>query len=175
MNMALFSSKEYSLSGNDIKKALDGDVHVILYPELSKYLTLEDIIYEEKPIVILYETEKNYGHWTCLFFGPKGLEFFDSYGIYPDDELVKSHYSPSYNMLSNIMLDYMHRGGKVEYNNYKFQKHSIKVNTCGKHCVFRIKNRSRNIDEYKKYLDKLKNHMGFKADYDDVVNYFWNL
>ena len=77
-----------SLSSDDILKALDSKVKIIQYPDISKYKTIDNLLAPYNRVVILYLTTKNYGHWVCIFKNKNNqIEFFDSYGIKPDNEL----------------------------------------------------------------------------------------
>ena len=125
---------------------------------------INSLLANEKYIVILYETRKHYGHWCCLFRNNKNnIEFFDSYGIFPDDEL--KYATKSFRKKNNMMwphLTYLLLSCpyKIEYNNHKFQKMSRKISTCGRWCLIRCLLSAVDIDNFyklfKKYKDKDK-------------------
>jgi len=57
-------------------------------PRVMKYGALRNMReLPERPTVVLYETKPNFGHWTGIFDTPEGIEFFDSYGYAPDQQL----------------------------------------------------------------------------------------
>jgi hypothetical protein len=64
-------------------------------------------------------------HWVALYFGPSTAEYFDSFGLPPDDRA----------------LDYMRRSGKkVMWNNEKLQLNSS--DECGYYALDYIKCRN---------------------------------
>lgn len=143
---------------------------IITYTELSQNLpffsSLPFFMHErelwenmkEKPIVLCYLTSENYGHWTCLFKNKEGINFFDSYGLKPDDELFwnfpksfKKKAKEDYPHLTRLLLSssfLVHeKFGKnkrnlgktrINYNPYQYQSKKRGVNTCGRHVIFRL-------------------------------------
>lgn len=179
MNMEQF------LSDTDIKNMVP-DIKIYVYSKLKKIKHMEEILPNDtSKICILYETEPAYqgvsiGHWVCLFNtydkGKPYIEFFDSYGTYPDDELIKTIYKGP-GILDRLILDFRDRGGLVQYNDYKLQSAAANVNTCGKHCVMRLRNNDIDIDSYKKYLDMIPiniNSSNITKKYDLIVNAYYN-
>ena len=77
---------EIPLSDDDIKKFIP---NVIVYSELKDFSP--KTLFSSLPIIILYETSPNNGHWTLLHETVEGIEFFDSYGGLPDEELKFIH------------------------------------------------------------------------------------
>ena len=81
---------DYALSQDDIITLLKGKVKVITYKELSQYKNIEEALKIYGRLVLLFESRNNYGHWTLLhrLKGKKNeVEMFDSYGLFPDEEL----------------------------------------------------------------------------------------
>jgi hypothetical protein len=152
-------SVSYSLTNEDIDNILGHKSNIKLYKELKKYDTIDKVLGKHKYVIILYETKQHYGHWTLVFkLDDNTIEHFDSYGLKPDDEL--DFIKPLFKVINGTTqpyLTYLLLKSKynVEYNNYKLQEKKKGVNTCGRHILFRLINRDKNIDEYKKYLDKL--------------------
>ena len=70
--------------------------------------------------------------------------------------------------LSNLLAGH---NGDVVYNPVHYQGNGD-VNTCGRHCTFRIQNMKdgKNLDDYYNHMKRLKNNMG--VDYDGVVANF---
>ncbi len=138
----------YSLSNEDIQKILP-NCNILVYSDLKNYRRLDDI---RLPCVILFRTSPTYGHWTCLFRNKLGeIEFFDSYGKFPDDELefideeTKKELNESFPYLLNLMKDYSNH---INFNNYWLQGKG--VCTCGRHCVLRmlLNDDYEDIDDY---------------------------
>ena len=79
---------ESPMSDGDLRKILGKDLKVIRYSELAPLRSLEQLLPRPKDhCIILYETQPGVGHWVALLKYNGSYEFFDPYGIYPDDEL----------------------------------------------------------------------------------------
>lgn len=150
------------LSGIDIKRLLDGNVKVLLYPYLSRYSSLDELFHPYDCVVILYMQNKIvngfYGHWCCIFRNRETneVEFFDPLAYWIDDEL-NAKMDPSFrkeNKLDYPLLSYLiyYTGQKYKlyYNHIKFQNKN--TSTCGRHCVVRLRNKHLNLEEYEKYI-----------------------
>ena len=135
--MDLYSLKRLPLSDGDIMNKLRGRTKIIRYHELNKVRNIEDVM-KDNSVVILYEKRRNNGHWVCLVRYLKGgvptIEFFDSYGIFPDDEKkqISDEYlrgsGQEYNKLAELLLR-ANRRNRIEYNDHKLQKKSHDVST----------------------------------------------
>lgn len=142
---------EVPLSGDDIIRALNGKVKVIYYTDLDKYRNLEEVLYPYGQTVILYQVNDNFGHWTCVFKYPDKniVEFFDPYSGKPDSELDFAKASGDDPLLLKLLYDWAQRtGGKVVYSDRDIQRLARNINTCGRHCVFRLRNKHLPIDTY---------------------------
>lgn len=131
-------SISYPLTSEDIYKALKNKVKIINYNMLKNYKNIESLLYPHDKVMILYETQKNHGHWTCLMRRMNGdIDFFDPYGFMPDDQ---RDYIPDEmwedNYLSQLLADY--KGGKVYYNEDPLQTMTKNVATCGRWCILRL-------------------------------------
>jgi hypothetical protein len=131
----------YSLSNEDILRITNNGTNIISYPELKKYNNIDDIFINDC-CTILYETRKSYGHWVCLIKHDKNnIEFFDSYGKMPDEQLK---YIPEYfrkkNGQQHSLLTYLllKSGCKIEYNHDKLQCMERDISTCGRWISLRI-------------------------------------
>jgi len=125
---------------------------IIRYPDLQFLPTVVEDTSNCK--FILYESEPRRGHWTIVFYNQVDdcVEFFDSYGIFVDDELEFSYHKDP--VLSGELLT---SGNKVfEINDLKFQDDVS--STCGIHCCLRY----------------LFNVLGYsKKEYDEI--FFYNI
>ena len=134
MEQLLKYAKEQTFSANDIERILCGNVHIILYKDLAKVKNINSLL--DRPCVILYETKKNYGHWTLLLkIHPDTLELFDSYAYYPDQQLefVGKEYRnklTAYPHLSKLIINSPFTN--IISNNKPLQKFSKDINTCGR-------------------------------------------
>lgn len=152
------------LSGADIKNMLGGRVKVILYPEIAKYSTLDELLSPYGCVIILYMQNKIqngfYGHWCCIFkINDHEVEFFDPIGYWIDSELdgrIDINFRKENNLeypLLSYLIYYTGQKYNLYYNHIKFQNR--KTSTCGRHCVVRLWNRSVDIDTYADYIYSL--------------------
>jgi len=85
------------------------------------------------------------GHWTLLSKIGDQLEYFDSYGRPPPNEV----------------LDQIPRTTAVTYNAIPYQKRGGKINTCGFHTLFRAftqKHMGMDLKQYKDFMKSPKDH-----------------
>lgn len=134
----------YSLSNFDIKKYLGNKALIIAYKQLDdiddleKYMNYKNINF----LIILYEYEPNYGHWSCIIKNDiqNIFEFFDPYGTKPDYQLtdipmkLRNQFGLEHPKVAILLFDSKRT---VVYNNYKLQQMKDNVSTCGKWCVIR--------------------------------------
>lgn len=150
-------SKKYPLSNNDIYKLVDGKVRILPYSELANYDDIDKVLGYHEAAVILYETKNNFGHWTLIFKNEDGktIEHFDSYGLFPDDELkfvpenFRKENNEYYPILTYLLMKSPY---KKVYNNHRLQEKDNDVNTCGRHVVSRLIYRDLDIDDYFKMI-----------------------
>lgn len=164
------NKKSYSLSNFDIFNLLDRRCNVMTYEELTKYKTIDQALGVYSALVLLYETHDHYGHWTLVFKYDNGhiIEVFDSYGIFPDDELkfVPTYFKKKKNEDYPYLIKLLYESGyKIVYNDDKLQEEKKGVNTCGRHVIARLMYRDIDIDDY---VRMIKNS-GMKPD-DFVLN-----
>jgi hypothetical protein len=161
----------------------DDDIHryfpnakIITYSQLNDYDTIEDLLPKDKDYAfLLIEDSPNKGHWVCVSRYGDTAEFFDSYGGQPDSQLKwnskqkNAKLGQSQKKLTELFNKFK---GRVVYNPQKYQGGGSDVNTCGRHCTFRILNmkQGKDLDSYYEYMKSLKNHTG--KDYDDLVANF---
>lgn len=145
------------LSDKDIINLVDGKANVITYKELQKYKTLDDALGEDNAFVLLYETEPNFGHWTCVFKENGRVNVFDSYGIYPDDEIKfvpknfkKLNYR-KFKYLTKLLYDSKY---PVEYNEVPLQSDKVGVSTCGRWVATRLIMRDMCQDDFAKLFSQ---------------------
>ncbi len=163
--------KDIALSDSDIRNQLNGMTNIVLYPDIHKYRSLDEIFGGENNAVILYESRPQYGHWTAILKPNKDeVEFFNSYGTMPDESLDKipkefrNESDQNFPYLTQLLVDSPYN---ISYNQYKLQKKSGDVLTCGRHVINRIRNRHLPLDQYIQQLDDQCEQYG--TDYDGVV------
>ena len=150
--------KQISLSESNIKTMLNGQCNVLTYPELVNYDNINDAMGPHGALILLYMTNQNYGHWVCAFKrNNNAIEFFDSYGFFPDDELklIPEYFRKVSNQLyPHLTYLLLKSKNKIEYNNVQLQKLKKDVNTCGRWCIVRIMLRNLTINEFvRKFQD----------------------
>jgi uncharacterized membrane protein len=124
------------------------------------------------------------GHWVLLKCDPtkRELYFFDSYGNNIDGAwpyLVNTKALPEPNhILTAIMLKYIHKGYRYEYNTHNIQGHlkdaSLADTECGELVILRILNEHMSDKEFADYCLKLSGLQIFQLikmldDRDDFV------
>lgn len=157
MNKLLGHLNSLPLSGSDILSAIDGQAKVIRYSAIHEYSSIDELLDPYDCVVILYETQPKYGHWTCLFLNraTNVLEFFDPYGKPIDSQL--DHINPKfrkstfqdYPYLSRLMVKSPYY---LEYNDKPLQRVGDTINSCGRHVSLRLVMRNVPIREYQSFL-----------------------
>jgi hypothetical protein len=155
----LVNAMKSPLSNDDILKICDGKCKVIKYEELRDMMTLDEMFHPHKAVVILYETEHNYGHWVAMLKNPGDkpgiVEFFDSYGMKPDTELkmIDSYYRKMSGQNQPILTWLIESSPyQCEWNEYDFQSKRRNVNSCGRWAALRVKWRSVPLDKFQNFF-----------------------
>lgn len=152
--------KSKSLSSNDLLKLVNYKANLMTYPELTKFRTIDEALGPHKALIILYETRKNYGHWCCVFRrNNKIIEFFDSYGLLPDDELkfIPEHFRDLNNeRLPHLTVLLYKSEAQIEYNDKQLQQKMKDINTCGRWVGLRLILRELPIDTFNYMFTKYK-------------------
>lgn len=148
--------EKIALSDKHLFDILNNRNKLVLYPDLIKYNSIDDVLGKYGMCTLLFEAKKNYGHWCCLWKLNKNIvSFFNSYGGYPDDSLeyIPEHFAEisnqNYPYLS-ILLD--KSPYKLTYNEYDYQKKGSDIKTCGRHCAVRLICREMTDNEYYNYV-----------------------
>jgi hypothetical protein len=162
--------------GDDDIKRYFPNAKIIVYNDLAKYNSIDELLPNDKSFIfMLIESSENKGHWVGLCRYGDTCEFFDSYGGKPDSQLKWNSSTKNEALgqdekyLTNLLAGH---GGHVVYNPIKYQGAGGDINTCGRHCCFRIQNMrdGKNLDDYYNHMKRLKNNMG--VDFDGVVANF---
>ena len=171
-----------SLGDDDIRFYLP-NAKIMKYSDLTKYKIIEQLLPKTNSYAfLLYENSHNKGHWVVIsrykyLKNDKEdlIEFFDSYGEKIDAELNWNHEK------QNELLGQGHKiltellkktDKKVIYNPFKYQGDEQMISTCGRHCVFRIKNLldcKRNLNQYFIFMKEIKKESG--NNYDEIITH----
>jgi hypothetical protein len=151
--------EKVALSDADLVKVLGDDVKIVMYPDLHRMRTLDEVMGPGGAAIILFEAKPEYGHWCTVFRAPGGdnglVEFFNPYGGYPDDSLryINKSFAERTNQdepyLSRLMMESPYR---LSYSPYAFQSHGNNVKTCGRHCAARLMLKDLPLDDYKDWI-----------------------
>ena len=138
MDKIIDTQEEMDLSGAEVESIIQRKASIIPYHDLVNYNNIDDLLGENKEVIILYESSHNVGHFVSLFIQPdnnKNIEFFDPYGFYPDTELKFATYN--HNAYLTDLLQ--HSSYNLIYNNKRLQKWSSDTNTCGRWSALRLR------------------------------------
>lgn len=173
-------SESYALSGTDMQRLIGGGVPIMEYPEISDYDSIEELFREwPNGVLLLYLQQKDQGgssgHWSALTpvydksglqahgnGGLIGAEFFCSYGMLMDgalnwlDKSTNDSLGQDHNYLSRLLLAFKDRGGRVLFNECKFQKRDPNVATCGRYAGLRLRFNEIPLKEFQRILKRYK-------------------
>lgn len=146
-----------SLSDAEIRRFIP---NVIVYSQL-KDMSVEEL-FDMMPVVILYQSTMNRGHWTLLHEVGGGVEFFDSYSSMPDEEFkYMSAKQPHYlAKLLNKLSDFV----DIHFNDKQLQELGPGINTCGRWVILRSLFSEVNIDDFVYGVRELSLRMGMGLD-----------
>lgn len=135
MEKIINKSEDVDLSGDDVRNLCRGEVEIVPYHTLDNYDSIENLLSKFGAVILLYETRENFGHYVALFYNKDNdLEFFDSYGMKPDEELNYATYNDKA-YLTDLLKKY---NKKIIANTEKLQVFKEDINTCGRWTAMRI-------------------------------------
>jgi hypothetical protein len=136
MDTLIREHQKTAFSNEDMTKF--SNCQLLLYEDLAKYGSIDDVLNPAGCAIILYQINKNFGHWIVINKNDDNqIEFFDSYGGKPDSQLKYAKYNKKYNnpYLTMLLLNSPY---EVIYNPYKLQSKGFNMNTCGRWCTLRL-------------------------------------
>ena len=163
--------------GDDTIREYFPDAKIIKYSELGKYNDIDDLLTDDVDYCfLLIEQSPNNGHWCCISKYDNTYEFFDPYG-YKDKEILKWESCQTNKELGQghaILTSLLNKEKKVIYNPIDYQSEaSEQINTCGRHCCFRVLNLvkyNRTLNEYYQLMKHIKDK--YNLPYDIIVSKF---
>ena len=161
-NSEISKKIHYALYTSDIQKYLNNKVKIVLYSELKNYTHIDQLLKPFNKCVILYQTKKNSGHWTCIYTNdtPNNIYFFDSYGLKVDSEWkfttkeIKKELQIYMNYLSKLLLE---SNRDIHFNQYQLQSSKNGYNGCGRWVCYRLKYNKLSVNDFYKLFKNFKN------------------
>lgn len=177
------TNKDYNLSLDDIKSISKRRLSLISADnksQLNRILKSADRTGNNRYILIHYQTSNDhhtrYGHWAAMIIKPRDrvINYFDSYGYYPDDQLeqIPDTYRHLTRQNHRDIGNFLYKaikfhGYTVDYNDHPLQKMSRRVSTCGRYCALFLY-LDCSPDQFFKTITYYKNHL-HKKSFDDTV------
>ena len=148
------------MSNTDIHKRLGGRTKILMYDEFNKFNDLEEVLQPWDNVVFLLRTEEDFGHWMCIKKCWNRVSFFDSYGDFPDvqKKYVEKKFLEKSNQKYNKLCELLYNASfkyTIGYSQYKLQKKSEDISTCGQWCCLFIES-GLLVDDFKTYIDSFK-------------------
>jgi hypothetical protein len=170
---------QYEVSNVDLQKRIHHAFKLVLYPDLSQYNNITQLLPNSFSILVILLESSNGNHWECVIRRNKVLTFFDSYGRGIDKEFSLISRSSQVQLgeqdhyLTNLLNNAKNQNFKIEWNNVPFQSKSPNIDTCGKHvyCVIEAFIDGLNLKEYQQVMKEMKQETGLS--YDVLVCEFW--
>lgn len=171
-----------SLSSAEIEKVLSNafgsHIPALAYSDVfnaanaSQKNYLRDFLHKipQRMFIFLYRQMPNYGHWCAMFEHPQTgeLYIFDSYGKKkPDEYILNGPYEiKALGQNAPYLLDCFINSNysTIIWNDHKFQKSGLEIQTCGKWCVVRLICSWLTIDEFNKCIESIKKNNNTSAD-----------
>jgi hypothetical protein len=183
-------SISHELSQEEIEKLANRRITVIT--AANKEHELANILNDPRqitiPYLVHYQTSDNLwsiqGHWACMIINKKQkvVYWFDSYGIFPDDEI--NYIDPRYRRMTNqnkryvgqFLYELSQMGYQIRYNNIQLQSFNTSIATCGRYCGLFIRSQPLSIAQsggltpegFVSYLNKFHPNK-YLHGYDDII------
>lgn len=177
--MEIIENMEKPMGDDCIKQYLP-DAKILTDKDLLKYKNIDNIFDKNKLrdyVIILHLDAPNKGHWTALLKYGDIIEFFDSYGNSPKEvyNFVPNSVKHGLGIKRDALSDMLEKSNyNVIYNPIKYQaenKKEMDINTCGRHCCYRVlqlMGNGKTLPEYYDYMSKIKKIQ--KIPYDIIVS-----
>ena len=140
-----------ALSAQEVEQIAGCSVKVIKYQDLDEHNSIDDIFSPDGCALLLYETMINSGHWVCLINSYDTIYFFDSYGLIPDNQLAFTNIrfrEENDMMIPHLTLLFSKTNKEVDYNDKRLQVMREDIQTCGRWCGYRMRNREISNDSF---------------------------
>tara|TARA_R110000796_G_scaffold19468_2_gene58400 strand:+ start:1248 stop:1769 length:522 start_codon:yes stop_codon:yes gene_type:complete len=161
MDEIIKKSESIDLTGDNVRNICEGEVEIVPYHTLGQYSSIENLLEKHGAVILLYETRENFGHYVALFYNKDGdLEFFDSYGFKPDQELKYATFNLNNGKpFLTLLLEKYNK--KLIVNTKRLQIFLKDINTCGRWTSLRVRFRKKyNLREFIHLTMDNKNYNG---------------
>jgi hypothetical protein len=147
-------AESYTLSDTDIKSLLGGDAKITTYPDLANVSDINQLFDRKGRAIIFFPQDgPNVGHWCAMIRDGRQIEFFDSYGQYPDTQKPDAQEQRELRMDRPLLTRLLENSGcRVIYNKVALQKSKDDVQTCGRHVVVRLMYSKYPIGKYRSMI-----------------------
>lgn len=155
---------QQDLTGTEIRDFVKDKYPLHMYQDLGRVNNLHDILGPQNACIILFPVQSaTSGHYTAIIYYEEinTLHYFDSYGFDWNQELKYSNQPiTKQNLIGKLFANAQQQGMKVTFNQNRYQVLKDGVNTCGKHCIMRLKFKYLREDEY----GRLMRHQKYTPD-----------
>jgi hypothetical protein len=168
------------LSDNELRIILGKGLKIVMYPDLAKYSSIEQLLPNPNDycIILIVESETKFnisGHWCALLKYDGIYEWFDPYGNDIDVDLMSWMDARTRARLheSKPYLTYLLKHKQYTYNKIRYERLKTGVNTCGSHSSYRIyqfKKYGLKLEDYQRHMSNLSKQYG--VSYDKIVARF---
>jgi len=151
------------LTGDEIERLIGKPP--VIYSDLVKYKTLEELLGKERYCIILYQTSsKTNGHFVAITAYDNGIvSYRESYGYNPIQVKELCAYDdamPRY--IVQLLAPY-----QVEYNTFDFQQKGKGISTCGRWSSIFCRMRNVPLRDLIRMVSTNKSE--FLSDYDNIA------
>lgn len=157
----------HPLSPPEVLKIANSNGHVCKYMSYDKIRRLPA---PGKAYIILIRAEQTYGHYIAIINHGDTIEWFDSYASKPDRPILwqsdskNAELGQDVHIVSNLMRAFANAGGKLEYNECKFQNERNKSDeSCGYQCGVRVSMCKLTLPQYQRWLKDMSNANGMST------------
>jgi len=142
----------------------------IMYQDLHKYNTIEELLPEDNSFKIVLLNDRPYsGHWVCVTRNADKYNYFNSYGksynqdLYLIPSTIRKILGNYDNYLNDLLKD-----KNVVYNKLKLQNDKSEI--CGRYVALFIVMNTKLGYSMKEFLDYLKKHKKEQnVSFDDLI------
>lgn len=141
---------------------------VLNYLKLNEFTQIEQVVDEKGVILYTPISERQLGHYSCLWLKNGILFYWCSYGYDLKYTAMKSDYmqktpEKDEDYLIRLVRDFIKRGGKFSVNEVKFQNLSENVSDCSRWCIIRLMKRDLSHDDFERWF-KVKKYSNISND-----------